>query len=393
MSDRPQPDPALLQRVLAPTPVGREELRDPQSGLSLPQRWLLGHIDGEQSLAALATQSGCPPAERLPRDAARLVSLGLALDRGEPGPPASTFGPSTMYGEITLSLPLDDQAAAAATSARPRRLLPTALAAAAVLAVGGGAAALMAGPSPEPAALPPAPVASAPAAAASVPASPVAGMEPVPDPELSASAVLEALTVAPRPAASAPPPPPLRDTQRPGLADVGRPAADPVPAAAPVPLPLPVPQAAPSPSPLPPPPSLAPTPVPAPAPSSPPPPSPGPSVVPAPGPAVLPTAPPPAVAVAPPAVGLPAPVALLRPLATVPPVFPREGLGLGSRAVLLQARLSIAPNGSVTQVNFAQSSAATRPFERAARTALLQWRFPEGSGERSYTQQLRFSEE
>jgi hypothetical protein len=233
MSDRPQPDPALLQRVLAPTPVGREELRDPQSGLSLPQRWLLGHIDGEQSLAALATQSGCPPAERLPRDAARLVSLGLALDRGEPGPSASTFGPSTMYGEITLSLPLDDQAAAAATSARPRRLLPTALAAAAVLAVGGGAAALMAGPSPEPAALPPAPVASAPAAAASVPASPVAGMEPVPDPELSASAVLEALTVAPRPAASAPPPPPLRDTQRPGLADVGRPAADPAPAAAP----------------------------------------------------------------------------------------------------------------------------------------------------------------
>ena len=84
-----------MQRVLALTEAGRQEVRSPQSGLSLPQRWLLVRIDGQSSLddlAAMATVSG--PSDRLPRDAARLVAMGLAFDVGEPGP--SSFGPSTL---------------------------------------------------------------------------------------------------------------------------------------------------------------------------------------------------------------------------------------------------------------------------------------------------------
>jgi outer membrane biosynthesis protein TonB len=86
-------------------------------------------------------------------------------------------------------------------------------------------------------------------------------------------------------------------------------------------------------------------------------------------------------------------VAALRPVSTVEPNFPRDGLGLGGRTVNLQARLTVDANGIVTAVNFVPSSAGTRAFERSARVALLQWRFPAGAGERLYTQQLRFSEE
>ena len=89
----------------------------------------------------------------------------------------------------------------------------------------------------------------------------------------------------------------------------------------------------------------------------------------------------------------PAAPALLRPVAQVEPAFPREGQGIGPRGVVLQARLVVAPNGTVSQVSFVQSSPATRVFERAARAALLQWRFPEGTGERVVVQSLRFSEE
>ena len=123
MTDGSETDPDPLSRVLALTPVGRQELREPQSGLSLPQRWLLGHLDGESSLRELAALPGSPAAGRLPRDAARLAGLGLALDMGEPGPSASSFGPSTLYGDTTLSLPLDD-AAPSATPAPERAPAP-----------------------------------------------------------------------------------------------------------------------------------------------------------------------------------------------------------------------------------------------------------------------------
>lgn len=92
---------------------------------------------------------------------------------------------------------------------------------------------------------------------------------------------------------------------------------------------------------------------------------------------------------------MPAPAvpAVLRPVAQVEPAFPREGQGIGPGGVVLQARLVVAPNGTVSQVSFVQSSAATRVFERAARSALLQWRYPAGAGERVVMQSLRFSEE
>ena len=107
-------------------------------------------------------------------------------------------------------------------------------------------------------------------------------------------------------------------------------------------------------------------------------------------PAIVAAAPSPVPAAAP-AVA-PSQAAPLRPLAVVEPAFPREGLGLGTQAVLLQARMTVAPNGTVTQVNFTQTGAGNRLFERAARAALLQWRFPEGAGERVVVQQIRFSE-
>lgn len=89
----------------------------------------------------------------------------------------------------------------------------------------------------------------------------------------------------------------------------------------------------------------------------------------------------------------PAPAAGLRPVSRVEPSFPREGIGLGARAVLLRARLTVAADGSVSQVGFIQSEVGARPFERAARSALLQWRFPPGVGERTYLQEVRFSEQ
>jgi hypothetical protein len=84
----------------------------------------------------------------------------------------------------------------------------------------------------------------------------------------------------------------------------------------------------------------------------------------------------------------------LRPSSVVEPQFPREGWGLGSRVVTLQARLSLDAAGSVTRVDFVHgASTAGRVFERAARNALMQWRFPPGAADRSYVQELTFKEE
>ena len=453
-----------LGRVLALTPVGRQELRDPQSGLSLPQRWLLGHLDGESSLEELAAQPGSPAADRLPRDAAKLASLGLALDMGEPGPSASSFGPSTQYGDITLSLPLDgaiqpaplSPAQAAAAPAR-RTALWLALVvlggagavaawvasgtadapAGASLAAAPAVASARAAPAASPAipALADAAAASAPAALASVAGvAPPPPAVPVPLPPAVATAAVtdrppNAPVALPTPPAVLPNPPAapapagrLAGTdpagprsgppgpgagQRPpatppggeaavraavGTAPSAQPAvASPPPAttsipAATVAAAAPVVSATPvAAAPVLAPPTLQPVPGTAPAPATvaPPPGLPPPSATPA--AAALQAAapsPPPAAAAVP-----------LRPIALVEPTFPRDGQGIGARGVVLQARLVVAPNGTVSQVSFPQSSPAMRVFERAARSALLQWRFPEGSGERVVTQSLRFSEE
>lgn len=459
MSPQAPASPDLLRRVIAPTPVGREELRDPQSGLSLPQRWLLAQLDGESALEVLSRRPGSPPAERLPRDASRLVALGLAVDMGEPGPPASVFGPSTVQAELDLPLdgPADQPPPSGWEMPKPAAgRKPVVLATLALALVGGGAAfmalqrgpanaavspgaaagdaatpaqgaraaaggtvgsagpgvpgaaapataggpatataaapttglaGLTAGPSltaPADSPAPPAPGAATPARTA------IAGQPPVQGAGLAPAApVRTAATAGSTPGTA--PSSGVRETVTPLRPAVAEAAALP-PAAAPTAAP---PTAAPTAATATPPATTAATTVAPPAARGPA----GAAVVAPPGgtgaaggAGAAPAANPVAVAPAAPAPA-PAPAAL-RPQATVEPAFPREGYGLGQRAVVLQARLSIAPDGSVTQVNFASGSGANqRPFERAARNALLQWRFPPGQGERVYQTQLRFSEE
>lgn len=62
-------------------------------------------------------------------------------------------------------------------------------------------------------------------------------------------------------------------------------------------------------------------------------------------------------------------------------------------AVTLHARLVINAKGAVTRVDFDNQSSRTRSFERAARKALLQWRFHEGSGERWFRAEVSFRPE
>ena len=455
------PSSQALSRVLALTPVGRQELRDPQSGLSLPQRWLLGRLDGESSLAELAALPGSPAADRLPRDAAKLASLGLALDMGEPGPSASSFGPSTLYGDITLSLPLDGvepppgPLAGPGAAAAPRR--GALWLAVAVLGGVGAVAVWVASRSadaPAGSALAVAPaVASARAAPAASPAVPdgavaaadAAGVASAAGMPASAAAVLSA-TEAPPPAASmasaadrgaaaapvapllvagtAPPQaatgalpralpgatgPLVRPATAPGVAaaaarlgpaaaPAAAPALNPLPVAPPVtpaaPSPAPVPAAAPAVAPavLPPPPAAVATPTGPAAPAATPALAP-PATPPAGGPLATTAAPAPQAAPQAPGAGTAVAAAPLRPIALVEPAFPREGQGIGARGVVVQARVVVSSNGTVSQVSFPQSSPTTRVFERAARAALLQWRFPEGQGERVVFQSMRFSEE
>ena len=409
MTEGSEGPPDHLQRVLATTPVGRQELRDPQSGLSLPQRWLLGQLDGETSLGELAFRPGSPAADRLPRDAAKLASLGLALDIGDPGPSASSFGPSTLYGEVTLTLPLEEAspgpsaaADARATSRPQRRSAPALAGAAALLAIGATAVYFSGGPgglAAQPAVAPQA--ARGAAAAASVAP---AELEPAPVAAASASAVVSTDVLAAPLASSVPGPlrlaedaPAARLAAPTRLALARPPLADPVSLAQPAPTSAATEgtavaaPAAPPPAPVPPtlvqaavPPAAAPQPL----------------VPPVAATVTPPSTPPPTVTVPTSIASLgagptPAPTAgpALRPVSLVEPDFPREGLGLAGRAVLVQARLSVAPNGSVVRVSFLQRTSDSRLFERAARSALLQWRFPEGQGERTVVQQLRFSEQ
>lgn len=121
MNDKTSPSNEHLQRVLALTSSGARELSQPRAGLSLPQRWLLAQLDGEAALSALAQRPGSPAAQRLPRDAAKLVGLGLASDVGEQGPTLSDFGPVSEldgrsgFGPGNGLRPADD----GATTAKP----------------------------------------------------------------------------------------------------------------------------------------------------------------------------------------------------------------------------------------------------------------------------------
>ena len=98
-----------LSMVLALTGAGRAELGRPQAGLSLPQRKLLSKLDGRRRLADLVGADVSLTAERVARDALRLLTLGLAqsdespLTRPAPTTVArtTTVGPTTM-GSMTV---------------------------------------------------------------------------------------------------------------------------------------------------------------------------------------------------------------------------------------------------------------------------------------------------
>lgn len=490
-----------LRRVLSRTPVGRNELRQPQSGLSLPQRWLLANLDGDASLQDLTALPGSPPATRLPRDAAKLVSLGLALDVGEPGETLSSFAPSTFYGEVTLPLPIDVvqpggstierarlRAEAAQQDAPPVPEAPTwapvaeapsavqadpptahehepsvfaqvvetqwmheaevaggdrqdeattparwPLALGAVL-LAGAAAALWwwtsnaapapMGAAPPTAAEPPASAQGAGSAAAgalpgatqAAPAAPAARSPSPPangEGRRAASSAADAVSlttapvVAPAVATAATPqsraaaaalvgPAGLRlatDQRPPGVSGAAAvsPSQSPSTVATQAPRPpvgsapaVVVPTvAAPVSSPAPTSATAPPVPVPA---AAPPQPQPAAQLPAPPAPSVVVSTTPAAPVAAGPTLAPP-------PVNVVEPRFPRDGMGLGGRAVVLQARLSVSPSGAVTNVVFGTGDVGSRTFERAARAALLQWRFPEGTGERYFVQQVRFSED
>ena len=433
MSAVPAPQGDLLNRILALTPAGQRELRDPRAGLSLPQRWLLVQVDGESSLADIAEKTaGTAQVDRLPRDAAKLVSLGMAYDVGEPGP--SEFGPSTQQGDFAATVMSPPISAAMGLppggygAARSR--LPTLAIGGALALAGVGAGYLLWSPSstPKPAAAmspltPASAVASAvspvQAAAASVAATlaaplpprtdtpglpppmptspgavgpgaqplpvataPLQGgtpaptvVSPLPARAASVSRLVGSNAVAPAPNGS-PAPPAVRRSDEPAL----RSGAEPSPAAA-----VTTPAAAPAPTPAPPPAPASTAPAPQPVAVAPSPPPPAQSVNTAPAPvaysAPSPSPAPPLVAAA---------AAPLRPLSNPAPTFPREAVADSRREVLLKARLVVGPTGEVTRVEFTDSSPRDRAFERSARTSLLQWRFPEGSGERSYRTDLVF---
>lgn len=429
MSAVPAPQGDLLNRILALTPAGQRELRDPRAGLSLPQRWLLVQVDGESSLADIAEKTaGTAQVDRLPRDAAKLVSLGMAYDVGEPGP--SEFGPSTQQGDFAATVMSPPISAAMGLPpggyGASRSRLPTLAIGGALALAGVGAGYLLWSPSSTPkpatAAAPTAPAPAVPAAvspiqaaAASVtatlaaplptrtdapglppplPTSPgaigpgaqalpvataplqggsavPAAMPPLPARAASAPRLAGSNAVAPAPYAS-PAPTPGRRSDEPAL----RSGTEPSPAAA-----VTTPAATPAPTPAPPPAPASTAPAPQTVAVAPPPPPPAPSVNTAPAPVAYSAPAPASVAAA---------AALLRPLSNPAPSFPREGAADGRREVMLKARLVIGPGGEVTRVEFTDSSPRDRAFERSARTTLLQWRFPEGPGERSYRTDLVF---
>ena len=432
MSAVPAPQGDLLNRILALTPAGQRELRDPRAGLSLPQRWLLVQVDGESSLADIAEKTaGTAQVDRLPRDAAKLVSLGMAYDVGEPGP--SEFGPSSQQGDFAATVMSPPISAAMSLPpggyGAPRSRLPMLAIGGALALAGVGAGYLLWSPSstPKPAAAlaPAAPGASdattvspVQAAAASVAATLAAPLPsrteapavPPPLPILPgaagpgaqplpvATAPLQGGVAAPAPAAplpartaassrlaggttvapapyGAPAPPPVRRSDEPGLRSGTEPPAAAVPAPSATPAPAPAPPPAPA--------STAPAPQPVAIAPSPPPATPAVTTAPA---SVAYSAPATSPAPAP----LAAAAAPLRPLSNPAPSFPREGVADGRREVMLKARLVIGASGEVTRVEFSESSPRDRAFERSARSTLLQWRFPEGSSERSYRTDLVF---
>ena len=420
--------------VLLPTKRGREELLQPTAGLSLPQRKLLTLVDGRRSLQEIAVLEPALRAERLARDAARLLERGLVqVDQGElpaitrPTTVGPRTAPPTTRPASARRPPKTVPSAARAAAPRRRGAPIGAIAAAVLAAVGVGIAYTIWQSAPSvlapvaqsnvnarPAGEARAPSLPAPAAtnlspprsasdtavdkappATTVPAAARAASTPAPVPPLPART--------PPPTESLPPPVARKATVQPDPRPVAVPQAAPAgPAAAPV---------------APPPPraavdGAAATPLPSASAAS--------EAAPV---AVLPAAPVPASptasgaadsvqAKAPPARSPPptaaanaevpawarefAPIApdgdgarapagnSLAPIERVPPTFPPAAVRLGITQGSVRARAIIAANGSVERVEFPATAAGSRVFEPAARTALLSWTFPPGEKGRVY---------
>jgi outer membrane biosynthesis protein TonB len=114
-----------LSMVLASTRAGREELARPQAGLSLTQRKLLSRLDGQRRLADLVGADAGLSAERIARDALRLLMLGLARSDDVPD---TQPRPTTVFGatRTTETRPpaLEPAPTPAPTAMTPRATAP-----------------------------------------------------------------------------------------------------------------------------------------------------------------------------------------------------------------------------------------------------------------------------
>lgn len=437
------------RRVLVPTTAGQLEIRDARAGLTPAQQWLLRQFQPEVSLAEIAMQPGAPDLASLVRDASVLLAMGFAQEargaRRSVLPPLTQAPPDLDDSRLDTTVSDPDEPAR-----RPAWMQTAALAGVGFVGTLGLIYAFMprpgSGPAPAPA-VPPT-TAPAPPPAVAAPAPPAAPSNPPPSPtpatttapaaestastaaatgaKMAPSRAAPAATPPTAPPATRPtpsrapspttaPPPPAVEPRRPPPSVTTTPApppprrdAEPAPAAPsrrdsverrpPPSVPAPFPTTAPAPTrvaPSPPPPSPAPPPItrtpspyeyrPLPPPPAPPPPAV--EAVPRTTPAPLP-----APASAPGAAGSSAAPAAppLAPLSQVRPQFPREALSGSRREVTLRARLAINGQGEVTRVDFIDSMLANRPFERAARDALQQWRFPPGAPDRSYRTEVHF---
>jgi hypothetical protein len=380
--------------VLSLTARGREELRRPQAGLSLPQRRLLTLIDGQRSLRQISAAEPNLRPERLLRDAARLLGRGLAeLEQG-------WLQPITRPTTVMPQAP-SPAAAAVQVGARPRTARPgsalskgkakspfarwggamwllLAAAGAVLLAYGylmrWAPSAPGAGEAPAPAEIRPIssapdnarPLADVDAAAnrASEPAAAVGAGAPA---EGAWPAVASTEVVA---KVAAIPPGKTPEVQAAGKPAVRAPTASAATAGAAraiEPVAVPVAAAGPSAS------ATSADEI-----------SPAPSDVPAWAREFAPVSPEPddgrVVAVG----------KALSPVERIVPVYPREAAVAGIARGSLRARAVLAADGSVERVEFPSIDAGNRVFEQSARAALMAWKFPAGESGRVYEAVLNF---
>lgn len=407
-----------LSLVLASTRAGREELARPQAGLSLTQRKLLSRLDGQRRLADLVGADAGMSAERIARDALRLLMLGLARSDDFPDtqprpttvvgvtptthvrapatdapPPPAPVPTAPTYTRRRLPIVAGIVVAGAVALAASFFLRSSPRAAAAVAAQVDSPAPVRAAPAlvsvakpetPRPA-LAAAPVALPPAPAANPPPARVPSTSPPkPDPHAAAPApTIPAVAKHERQAAAAAPAPKsavvheVPATPRPANVETARTGTvlqlrganrDATPAA----------------------------------PAQPAPPASGSATTLAVAPVVS-TAPPADAGPRPllpverefaPAESDPQRLALAAagraPVQRTPPIFPREALRQGVTEGSVRARLFIAADGTVERVETSVADPRFAVFEHSARVALMTWLFMPGEAGRVHDTVVNF---